>query len=179
MNEEWKDVLGYDAVYKISNTGRLIYPEQYVLDKRGVKQHFKEHELCPIIKRSGYKETTFRLNGKKVNVKIHKLVALYFVPNPENKPYIDHIDGNKTNNNASNLRWVTPSENLHNPNNKKYVRYVKTKPVYKLDDNYNVIAKFDSVALAAIIMHCSMALIRNCCKKGNERYKGAGYHWKY
>lgn len=179
MIEEWKDIKGFDAEYLISNTGRLIYPEQYVKDKRGVIQHFREHELYPITKRCGYKETTLRKEGKKINVKIHKLVALYFVPNPENKPYVDHIDGDKTNNNADNLRWVTPAENLHNPNNKLYVRVVKTKPVYQLDNNYNVIRKFNSINEAAAELHCTATLIRTCCKKGNEHYKGAGYHWKF
>lgn len=55
-----------------------------------------------------------RLNGKRTMAKLHRMVALAFIPNPENKPYVDHIDRNTYNNNVENLRWVTPHENNMN-----------------------------------------------------------------
>ena len=59
----------------------------------------------------GYLRLRFQKNKKRYNYKVHRLVAQLFIPNPENKPFVDHIDGNKENNCVSNLRWSTPSEN--------------------------------------------------------------------
>lgn len=109
---------------------------------------------------------------------------MLFVENPFNNPIVDHIDGNKTNNNANNLRWVTNSENILNPNtysdfkNKCLItqqQYVK--PVFKLDNNFKVIAKYDSVEIAAKEHNCTPPLIRKCCK--NKHYTAKGFHWSY
>ena len=59
----------------------------------------------------GYANCNLTIEGKYINVKIHKLVAKHFIPNIDNKPFINHIDGIKTNNNVSNLEWVTPIDN--------------------------------------------------------------------
>jgi hypothetical protein len=62
----------------------------------------------------GYKIVHFGRKGIKKNFKVHRLVAIMFIPNPDNKAFVDHIDGNHTNNHISNLRWATPRENTHN-----------------------------------------------------------------
>lgn len=96
--EIWKDVEGFQG-YKISNLGR-------------VKSY---HNNTTIIRKSnivvGYKHLMLSKNKKKYNFYIHRLVAEAFIPNPENKPEINHIDGNKLNNNISNLEWCTRKEN--------------------------------------------------------------------
>lgn len=182
--EIWKSIKEYDIEYLISNYGNIISPEHDVIDKRGIKQHFKERQIKPVLHSTGYLIVTFRKQGKKISVRVHKLVAELFVENPYNKPIVDHIDGNKTNNNALNLRWVTNSENLRNENTyynfKEKVtkaRKSEIKPVYQLDDDYNVINKFESVEEAAKFVNCTAPLIRKCCKI--KHYKGKGFHWSY
>jgi len=100
-NEEWRDVLGYEGLYKVSNLGR-------------VKSFFKGIEKFrkPVLARPGYFSVVLYKNNIPQSARIHVLVAQAFIPNPENKAYVNHIDGNKLNNRADNLEWVTPSENL-------------------------------------------------------------------
>lgn len=63
-------------------------------------------------KKTGYEQITLRIDGKSKVLSVHRLVCLEFIPNPDNKKYVNHIDGNKTNNQLDNLEWVTASENM-------------------------------------------------------------------
>ncbi len=84
----------------------LIFPEGYVVNSKGNK-------LKPG-KRNGYAGISLYNKGKGTTFNIHRLVAEHYIPNPENKPQVDHINRNKCNNDVTNLRWVTHSENNHN-----------------------------------------------------------------
>lgn len=72
----------------------------------------KEAILRPAIDSNGYKRVALMIDGKLVTKKVHRLIAECFVPNPENKPEVNHIDYNKTNNSFENLEWVTRKENM-------------------------------------------------------------------
>lgn len=95
--EIWKDVPGYIGLYKVSNYGRVkSVNKQLVLKTCGSGNRYKTVALC---------------NGMRKTFRVHRLVAAAFIPNPDNKPCIDHIDGDRANNHADNLRWVTYLEN--------------------------------------------------------------------
>lgn len=109
MQEIWKDVVGYEGFYKVSSLGR-------VKRVNGITSH--GHRRCEkIIKQAhsgAYPRTCLSRNGKVKSICTHRLVALAFIPNPENKPQVNHINANKTDNRVENLEWVTSSENcLH------------------------------------------------------------------
>lgn len=185
QKEVWKDIKDFEGLYQVSNLGNIKRLERDIIDFRGVKQHFKESILSPSINKYGYLQTTLRKNRTKHTVKVHKLVALMFVDNPNNYVIIDHIDGNKTNNVAKNLRWVTNSENVLNPNtyskfkeNVTIVRKNEGVCVCKLDDNYKVLEIFNSFEDAAKNVNCSSQLIKNACKQNNKHYKAKGFHWR-
>jgi hypothetical protein len=133
MKEIWKDIFGYEGYYQISSFGRLKALPRKIITKNGVIRCYKERIRDIYAKQTGYYGTPLnRDNGKKY-ILVHRLVAETFIPNPDNKPEINHIDGNKMNNNFANLEWVTSKENhlhaqriglkkhwtgINNPNNK-------------------------------------------------------------
>lgn len=103
--EIWKDVPGYEGIYVISNMGRL---------KRIMH---RKHPTNTIINASindyGYHYSCLTINGKGQNHMIHRLVGQAFIPNPEDKPQVNHIDGCKSNNVLQNLEWNTSKENIN------------------------------------------------------------------
>ena len=107
--EIWKDIPGYYP-YQASNLGRIRNNKPIVSKKaKGRKESLKTK-----ITKRGYEEVSISINGKPYTKSVHRLVALAFIDNPENKPEVDHIDANPLNNKVENLRWATREENLHN-----------------------------------------------------------------
>ena len=129
IKEEWKDIIGYENLYKISNTGKIVRKQFTILDKDNKSRTYSEKELCYSINSSGYKKLTLRKDGVGENEYLHRLLALHFIPNPNNYSEVNHKDGNKLNCNLSNLEWVSKSQNsIHAfENNLRYITgYNKT-----------------------------------------------------
>jgi|LGVE01.1.fsa_nt_gb hypothetical protein len=109
MIEIWKDVKGYEGLYKISNLGNLlslVFKNNKVTKKRKlVKKTFLD--------KKGYLRTVITKNKIKKNFFIHRLVAIAFIPNPNNKPHINHKNLIRTDNKVENLEWCTQKENIH------------------------------------------------------------------
>lgn len=114
MDEEiWKPVVGYEGSYSVSSKGRvksLARYDEYERCGKLVKRYRPEKILTPRINKGGYYKVHLRTGGQK-HPTVHRLVCLSFISNPENKPTVNHKDGNKLNNNVDNLEWNTYSEN--------------------------------------------------------------------
>lgn len=114
MIEEWKDINGFEGIFQISNLGRVKSLARYVGDYRG-KRLKREKILKPNDNGYGYlviKVNTDNGKGKPRVFYIHRLVAEYFVPNPNNNKIVNHLDYNKHNNVYTNLEWCSQKENI-------------------------------------------------------------------
>lgn len=127
VNEEWKDIEGYEGYYQISNHGRVKSlvgwnGNQYIKREKMLNPY--KHKASKNYYRSVVK---LKKNMKSKDMKVHRLVAEAFIPNPENKSEVNHIDGNPLNNHVTNLEWVTHQENIaHSVENELRVYAIKT-----------------------------------------------------
>lgn len=109
--EIWKDIAGYEGYYQVSNYGRVKSLKRWVLSKNNKKMPVKEKILKLQNDKDGYKTVELNKNSKGIHFRVHRLVADAFIPNPENKPEVNHINGIKYDNLLENLEWNTDLEN--------------------------------------------------------------------
>lgn len=117
MEEEiWVDICGYEGLYQVSNQGRVRSLDREVKRKGNSICTSKGKIKKNTIGKKGYLYTYLTdKNGNTKGIFTHRLVAQAFIPNPGNKPEIDHINGIRNDNRVENLRWVTKEENMNNP----------------------------------------------------------------
>ena len=117
--EVWKSISGFEGLYEVSNFGNVKSCDRYVMNNGG-KQHRSERLLKPHSAPTGHCSVVLCKEGKTCPCLVHRLVAQEFIPNPENKPVVDHIDTNPLNNHVDNLCWVTTQENCMNELTRKH-----------------------------------------------------------
>ena len=151
MEEIWKPIKDYEGLYWVSNQGQVKNKHNRILK--------------PEI-RNGYYSVNLCKNGKMTHFRIHRLVAITFIPNPKNYPMVNHKDENKLNNEASNLEWCTNVYNTH------YSKH-EDLSVYCLDlDEY-----FESASNAAVHTGVCRTSILKCCR--GQLQRAGGMLWCY
>lgn len=175
MQEEiWVPVKGFEDRYEVSNLGRFKS-----LSKRRGCLTLKERIYNGILNSRGYTTVAIGEDKKYRNVQLHRLVAEAFVPNPNNLPIIDHINGVRNDNRAENLRWCTIIENFNFPIARE--RFIdamskRRKQVISIDEN-GINTIYTSITEASKITGILITSIANCLS-GRSKTAG-GLHWKY
>jgi len=183
MNEIWKPIKDYEQYYEVSNLGNVRTISRIIYYPNGKHRTIKQKQLSKQIYGAGYYKVDLM---NKINY-VHRLVALTFIPNPENKPTVNHIDGDKLNNNILNLEWATYSENNKHAtdNNLRQSPWTgkfgndnpNSKPIIQLDKHDNYVNEFSNAREAERLTGISYKHI-SCCCLGKRKTTG-GYCWKF
>lgn len=172
----WKPIDGYEGLYEVSSDGRVRSLYRY------------KKELKPNIGRGGYYYIQLWNKGKGKCVSIHRLVAEAFCDNPKRKPFVNHIDENKLNNNIENLEWVTHKENCNHGtaiarrvkntdfskrrvNNKNQIKSC-SKPITQYSKNGEFIRNWESASECSRATGISISGIRRVCTGERKSTKG-------
>ena len=165
MEEIWKDVSGYEGLYKISNIGNVF-------------SCYSNKILSPGITNDGYKYVVLFKNKQRKNYTVHRLVAIAFIDNPNNLPCVNHKDENTLNNCVDNLEWCTIQYN----NTYKDIhmrRYAPTaKHVYRYDRKGTIVEEYDSANQAGRSLHASVGDIVDCCNNNAFTYLNSVWSYK-
>ena len=113
MNEEWRPVVGYEGLYEVSSYGRVRSLDWFIVDSLGYKRLHKGKVLSPAKDKNGYLKVNLHCNGKHNIIRVHRLVAQAFIPNPDNLPQVNHKDENPSNDNVDNLEWCDQKYNIN------------------------------------------------------------------
>ena len=125
----------------------------------------------------GYKTVIIRINKKPKKFRVHRLVALMFIPNEENKPYVNHIDGNRSNNNVSNLEWCTPQENTIHAVATGLMPPSVVRAIVQYNSDGEKIQEYNSIVEAARAINGDGAKITLCCQQKRVSHKN--FQWRY
>ena len=111
LKEEWKDIKDYEGYYQVSDLGKIRSVDRFVVHSKNGNKAFKKGKVFAVGFTNKALIVALSKNGIKKSFLIYRIVAQQFIPNPENKPEVNHKDGNRLNNKVSNLEWMTRSEN--------------------------------------------------------------------
>lgn len=150
--------------------------ENYVVTRDGRVINTRTNKDIPSRDINGYKQVSLSSTetGKSKIYAVHRLVAIAFIPNPEGKAVVNHKDGNKTNNIADNLEWMTQAENVAHSLKTNIISHPR---IVQQILNGKVIAEFDTVTKAGKAVGLSRHAISKCCVGVNP--SAAGYQWRY
>lgn len=178
MEEIWKDIKDYEGYFEVSNLGNFRSKDRIIKYKQSGTRNYPGKPLKTETIVEGYQRIVLMKEGIKKRYMCHRLVAQTFIPNPENKPFVNHINGNPQDNRVCNLEWCTQSENeLHSYRNLGNTMKGKThpRPVWRCSDKMCIM--FNSISAA--IRNTGAGCIEGVKKAivANREYHG--YYWSF
>lgn len=187
MKEIFKDIVGYEESYQVSNLGRIKSLERYVITKRGYRLLVKQRIVKQAISNCNYKTVELNKNGKGKKYSVHRLVAKAFLDNYNENMQVNHKNGIKSDNRLENLEMVTAKQNQWHS-----YHVLKTKPsmqghfgsnhvrsikINQFDKSKNYIKTWNSIIDASLKLNIPACCISNTCAK--RRKTAGGYIWEY
>ena len=177
MKEQWRtavyDGIVYEGLYKVSNLGRIL--------NLNYRNTGKPKLMTPSENTDGYFKINLRKNGETKTCYVHRLIAQTFIPNPENKPEINHIDEDKTNNRVDNLEWKWHKDNINHGTHNE--RSAKTRTNGKLSKRVlqftldgEFVREWESTQECGRNGFCQGA-VADCCNGKRKSHKG--FRWEY
>lgn len=188
MEETWKAVVGYEGLYEVSSLGKVRSLDHYttIVRRNGTYvAHKQGRALNPLPLRHGYVGVQLYGRGGHATrglktFSVHRLVAEAFIPNPDNKPEVNHINENKADNRVCNLEWATHIENSNHGTRPQRIRErhlgISGKAVIQYNNDFEEMARYVSAREAERQTGISYKLIYNSLFRG---HKGGGYFWRY
>lgn len=159
----YADVPGYDGFYKVSSDGKVISANG---------------EKSTEVAKNGYIRVSLWRHGKGKHFLVHRLVANAFIPNPDNLEMVNHKDGNKLNNDVSNLEWCDASHNMRHAYINKLINPKTTKVIQYTKDNKKI-REWNSISEASEYLGINHANIVTVCSQKTNRKLCGGYKWRY
>jgi hypothetical protein len=147
-----------DDRYEVSKCGKVFLKKHSIIRKNGIVMSYERKEKATNIKEHGYSYVTISKNNVSKSHLLHRMVAETFIPNPNNKPFVNHIDGNKQNNSVENLEWVTKKENQQHSEKNNMIRDRRGYGVDVFDDN-GYVATFASISKASKYLNLDRVVI--------------------
>ena len=188
MEEEWRDIKGYEGLYQVSNTGLVRSLDRtvtYFRNGKEIKATFKGVILEQDISRYGYCLVKLSKNGHKKGYGVHCLMYKAFIGDIPKGMQVNHINEIKSDNRLENFNLMTPKENTNwgtaiQRRIEKQTNDKRSKPVLQIDKNTNeVIAEFPSIHQVERDLGISISHISACCNNKPHCNTAGGYKWKY
>lgn len=182
MEEIWKDVVGYESQYEVSNLGRVKSNGFFYQAENNITCAISPRILKQRLNNDGYPVVGLKKNKKNKTLRVHRLMAIAFLPNPENKTQVNHKNGIRHDCTLENIEWNTPQENIRHSfdvlnreaNRKGILNTKSSKIIYQHDENGVFIKEFPSVQQASrdLGIHCDAIY-------SSKRFGHATYGFKF
>ena len=169
MREIWKPIRGYEGLYEVSNLGNVRGLVRDWDNRTKAIRNMRQH-----VSKTGYLSLRLCKDGKTKLCKVHRLVAEAFLENPSSFPFVNHLDGNKLNNNVSNLEWCSASRNIQHAYD---TGLKKTRHVLQINKDGEIIQVWDNMSKASESSGVGIPHIYQCC--AGQRLTAGGYKWAY
>ena len=180
MQEVWKDVVGYEGYYQVSNLGRVksLRVQKYSHKQKRPIVVFREKVLKPFFSTKGYLNIDLKKDGSRKTQPVHRLVAKAFIANENNYPQINHKDENKQNNCVENLEWCTNQYNSTYGTAKQRMAEKMKKKVVQISLTGEIVKNWNSIGEAAEDLKVSRDTITLWCLHGVKPRNYKNYTFK-